>query len=1083
MRNRTIWITVAAIAAVAAVIATVATVATSDEAAAPSSLGGLPQPASPSTAVCGFPGALTGRITADAPRDSEPAAPTSWAITQGGDGQILMIAPTDDGLVVERSRADGGIAIVRYNATGRHLSTQSFDFDRDTSEPSLNNGAHAVAPDGTIYAVDAYEGRRAVAVIGPDGRQRASYPIPESSETASTPHDLHGVTRVADYEGAPALLVGEGERTVHALREDGEYLGTRDYLPDRILAAVGDHDVAGASVAGRTTSLQVASASTGAPTLQVPVPEEDSPSSPVGWNLRGVAPAPDGEGLLVAMPAGVAWIDDFGIRRAFWADGVAGMQLWESGQLVERNGVYWILTRFEGEDRVLRLTRADMTTAFAQPSPLNASTETDLTGLGYGIDVAASADLGAFDTGEDAEVVLTTADGWGRVGDRELSGVAFHYTVTGDPRSATPVVQEDRSASLPIGGGSVRLDLPERRPGAYEVSVSLVDVATGDPIAGACVRYAITPPDAPLTASTLAEGADWGGAAPLRGVQLAARLGVGSHRIQLDFGALVPDPRARPSRDGIDWSALPGRDRTDETGGGNGDTVAGGFANISAAATAAAASGVDLIVQVGQNGDAERTAADSGTWAGWVGVIVAEFARQAPEVRMWSPWNEPNISFDSATQYTELVEIPFADAVHTARPGAVVLGGNTLGLATEWWAEATTQTDVCTKVDAVAVHPYTGWNRSWEEEGFSADGAGFDELRAALDPRCAALPIWDTESGWTGDGGAAFWAQGSNVARKLLWYHHERIAGWTYFFSEGGWGENDLSWSLIQYDSYLKPGALAFAAVSRELEGRDPGELVSTGIPFTYAMRFDDPGPLLAAWSDDMRVDAIVSADADRVTITDQYGARRSIDLVGGRAPVTLTGSPQFFSADGSAVQILPEEEFDTDVLEGRTVTASSTNADTDAAWLTSGTVNPPRPWRSGRLEDGSVDEHPSVEIELASPTTIDRIAVASASAVCCETGLRDYTISVRTPSGEWIAVAEQRDQFWERVALFRFDAVTATAVRVEVPWTTVRGTKVLDVNYTGFAGGLPPTFMGLQTESDLAVGIAAVSAWAAPPG
>jgi hypothetical protein len=110
----------------------------------------------------------------------------------------------------------------------------------------------------------------------------------------------------------------------------------------------------------------------------------------------------------------------------------------------------------------------------------------------------------------------------------------------------------------------------------------------------------------------------------------------------------------------------------------------------------------------------------------------------------------------------------------------------------------------------------------------------------------------------------------------------------------------------------------------------------------------------------------------------------------------------------------------------------------------------------------------------------IDRIAVATGNIACCEAGLRGYTVSIQRPDGSWQAVAHPKDQFWYRTVEFRFDPVQAKAVRVSSQWTTIRGTRMLDMNYTGFSGGLPPPFMGLQTQTNYVMSVSAVSAWAA---
>jgi hypothetical protein len=111
-------------------------------------------------------------------------------------------------------------------------------------------------------------------------------------------------------------------------------------------------------------------------------------------------------------------------------------------------------------------------------------------------------------------------------------------------------------------------------------------------------------------------------------------------------------------------------------------------------------------------------------------------------------------------------------------------------------------------------------------------------------------------------------------------------------------------------------------------------------------------------------------------------------------------------------------------------------------------------------------------------PVVVDRVAVATAGIRCCTSGLRDYTVSVRTSDGRWRDVAEVRDQFWERVALVRFDPVEVTAVRVRIPMTTERGTPVLAANYTGIVGGLHPAFIPLATESEWIATVSAIRAW-----
>ncbi|GAA3664760.1 hypothetical protein [Microbacterium marinilacus] len=1064
----------------AAIVVSVTAVVVGPRDPEPTTVAGPAPVGTDATGVCGFPGERIGAITADRALDTEAVSPDGWDLPAGAPAFGLLA--TADSLVVVRADERGEMQLVRHDQAGRPLDTISYDLGAEASGAVHDNGSIAIADDGTVFAIDSYDGRRALTAIDAGGERTGSFPVPQSEETTGHPLDLRNVAWVAELDGAPAVLVGEGERTVHAFREDGEYLGVRDELASSQVAAIGASTVVEVTPADSSgaAAIRAVDLTDGSTSLNVPFATQGDGSTPPLSSLRGVAPGPGGEGFLVASEIGIEWVDAVGVRRGFWPTGEAGLSLWEAGALIERDGTYWVLVRDGEVDRVLTLTSEQLTAALSAPVSLTAANEQTLARLGIGIGAGTDAPFDHFDAGVTPAVTLRAESGWGVRDETPDAHLEVRYTVSGDPLLADPVRQPERVAAIPSGGGRTPLELPEPRPGAYEVSLAVVDTRTDDVLSGSCLRYSIGAEGAELDLGGLADGADWGGPAPLRGVQLATALGVDSHRVQLDFGALVPDPTATPSADGIDWSALPGVQLAEA---GNGaDPMAAAFADLAAAARLAQEDDVDLVVQVGRGGEAELRAVDAGTWEGWVEVLVAEFARRAPGIAHWSPWNEPNLGGadgdGDVAEFVRAVEIPFADAAHRADPAATVLGGNTLGFAFDWWQEAVT-TDVCAHIDAVAVHPYTGWNRSWEEEGFSADGAGFDELRAVLGPDCAALPLWDTESGWTSDGGAASWAQGAVVARKLLWYDHDDVAGWTYFFSEGGWGENGLSWSLVQHGSHVKPGALAFATVSRLIDGRDRGELLDVAHPLAHAMRFGGDTDLVAAWSDDARITVTATADAETLETVDVYGARGEVPLREGRAELTLTGSPLFLLAPaGAEISLEPSEPFDDDLLAGRAVTTSSTHVDADPQTITSGDVSPYRPWRSGRLPDGAVDDAPAVEIALSEPAELDRIAVATGSIVCCETGLRDYTLSVLTEDGEWRVVARQEDQFWERVALFEFEPVTATAVRLEVPWTTVRGTRVLDVNDTGFAGGLPPPFRGLQTESDFMVSVAAISAW-----
>ncbi len=105
-----------------------------------------------------------------------------------------------------------------------------------------------------------------------------------------------------------------------------------------------------------------------------------------------------------------------------------------------------------------------------------------------------------------------------------------------------------------------------------------------------------------------------------------------------------------------------------------------------------------------------------------------------------------------------------------------------------------------------------------------------------------------------------------------------------YFFDEGAWGNDGVSFSLIQTsdaEDYVKPSALATMTTSGMLAGRAYESMPSTGIPHAYRADF---GPrsggttdLTAVWTDGLPVTATVTATSPGgttvpVEVTDEYG-------------------------------------------------------------------------------------------------------------------------------------------------------------------------------------------------------------------
>lgn len=1040
--------------------------------------------------VCGLPDVA--QVTDDGAPPVEPDLLVADVATVPG-GRVLDVEVSGDVASVLEWDEATTYTVTRYDVTdGRVLGSVDIALDATDGTELFSTEQIVVDAGGAVYLLDTLDGRRDVLKHTADGALAWRQTLEPGSETDGSVLSLFGLVLFPAGTHGDTETVGVHEGTVlHLLTPDGDDAGTVDGFPGTVVGQ--DED-------GAVITLE--SDDDAASTFLTVLDPDGTQVARLGsrWKpdapdavrttyrlgrVEGADAGPDGTGTVVAENGrGIEWFAPDGVRRGYWPDRTTSeeqtYELAEGSPLLLRGGTYYFLARGENREDgssavALATLGADaMARALASPVKYNEGSAPQLAVIGAGAGLVTDRVYGYFADGEEPAVALRLDDAWAGADER----YALRYQVRGDPRVPDPVSTEWVDAPLPPGGGDVALTLPPARAGVYEVDARLVELATGAEVVGTCLRYTVGAPGLTADLAALPDGADWGGAGPLRGMALAGDFRLGSHRYQVNFGALVPDPAAAPGPDGLDWDAVP-------------------LDDLAAAAELAARTGVHLVVQVGQGGDAERAAVEAGTWEGWAREIVAGLRAQAPGIVHYSPWNEPNnTGFDDGGAYVREVEAPFAAGARAADPEVVVLGGNTLGVPVEWW-RAAVEAGACASLDVVAVHPYTGLNRSWEEDGWLADDNPLAQLAEVVAACGDDVPVWDTESGWWSDGVVNSWAQGSDVARKLLWYSLAGVEEWTYFFSEGGFGETGNSWSLLQLDQHAKPGLLAYATTRGALAGRGEPERLDLAAPGAYALRWTtDPGDgteLLAAWTNDRHTTAVLSAagapsaggPVGAVTATDVYGATRTLDLSAGPVEVELSGAPQLFTAPiGTELTLAPAEEYGPDLLEGAAVTTSSTAEGTSASTITDGSADDPEPWRSGPLgEDspdgaaGSADLAPWVEVALDEPVVVDRVVVATAGIRCCTAGLRDYRVSVLV-DGAWTEVATVADQLHERAVEVGFEAVEIEGVRIDVPTTTERGVEVAAANYSGVVAGMHPSFMDL-TAVDQGVAVSAVEAYA----
>lgn len=996
---------------------------------------------------------------ADVGRYVAPVDPDGASVVQ-----VLAAAATADGPspwlaaagehVAALSVTDDVATLVRYGLDGSEEGRTDLAGSGSAGPPRT----FALAPDGLVVAP---AGADALVGIALDG---------DRAWETDLDTDLGAVVAVLGWTAgdpdAVAAVVTAGAGTAQlvdpdgGLRDSGVALPQGTYFPqDDGTLFVATQDDAG------TTLTHYDAAGAVAGTFSGPASGGSANGGPAGLAVPvSIATAPGGDGYLVMDPSGVlvtitadgVWS---GVAVSGAGNGPGRLTTAQESPLVAADGRYYFFTPQDDDGRALATTdTAGMRTALEAPMTYDIATAGTTARLGYGAGLQTGATYDYFASGDAPRVQAVFAPWWGDVADR----YELRYTVQGDPSLPTPVAGTSGTLDLPADGGTVDLTLPEAAPGPYEVHAELVERETGAVRTATCLRYAVGAPGAAFAPDDLDGQPDWGGAAPLRGVQLAGQLGIGMTRVQLDFGALVPDPLAQPSAAGLDLDAL------------------GGMGQLADAAALAAETGVQLYVQVGQGGDAEHAAVQAGTWEGWVAQIVAAVADGAPDVDAWAPWNEPNnTGFGDGGDYATQVLAPFAEAVHSTSPGAVVVGGNALNVNVGWYEQAIAA-GACASWDVVGIHPYTGFNRSWDEEGDAGPLGQIAALRAAL-TACGTDEIWDTESGWWSDGPANHWSQAYDVARTTLEMRSLGVTRWLYFYDEGGWGEGNFSWSLLQFGSFVKPGALAMSTVATVLDGRGEPVEVGTGADFVHGLEFPgDADTLTALWTSDVATDVAVTSAVDAsVTLTDVYGGTQTLDLVAGvPATMPVSGAPVYLAAPPDA-DLAVDAGVGPDLLAdgSATAAASSTANGSDPA----GVLDRAGGWTAAATRsDGTADTKPWLQVDLAQAGTLDAVYVESAGIRCCSAGLRDYTVSVRT-DGTWTQVADVTDQFLDRGALLRFDAVEADAVRIQVPTRTERGVEVADLNYSGQTAGLHPAWVPLATTDGWTASIVSLQAFGPP--
>jgi hypothetical protein len=692
--------------------------------------------------------------------------------------------------------------------------------------------------------------------------------------------------------------------------------------------------------------------------------------------------------------------------------GATGFIGYDTTVAAHRGRIYYPLNRDTVNSDLAYMNDADVRGYAAQPQGAPGH-------LGIGAGPYTKASGNYFPSGTTPEVFLQFYPWWSTI----ASGLTGEYTIRDlrqlrdnvkvKPTKFTPQISARGITNVPI-------TVPSTDPGFYQLDVRLL--REGRTLGADCLDFGIGPPGATLDPTRLGTG-------NVAKINLASAFGLKLVRADFNLDSLLSDdPKASlqfPGDFDEEWKA---------------------------ASEAAAANGVTLEVQIATGSDKEKKLVAAGTWADRVSELVK---RLKPHVHTWEAWNEPNNTYGDAADFTNKILKPACEAVKKADPNATFVGGGILG-ADLGYIDEMIDAGALNSMDALGIHPYTGHNRSFEEQGTLAV---LQQLRARLKAAGKPdLPIWDTESGFWNSPVSSYLHQGDKLVRKIVLENSVGIDKFYNFYLDGAFTVEGQHWAL--WEDKITPGGLAMATFGTQTRGLVFKRMLPTDIPHAYAALYGPPdgsGTLLIAWAEDYSVGSSIGG-IDAGSVIDEWGKPVTVTRSDKAVNLTLSGAPIYAKvAKRSTPTVTAQEEF------GANLSLASAGA---SATATSQTPwNPPTAAIDGVLDTQNkggnregisawiqkhTDARPELTINLGQRRQLDRVLLSSQGIDSVQTGLRSYDVQLQDGTGSWKTVAAVRDDFLARNHLVKFPAQSATGIRV----------TNMSVNYSGYSFGLkPPTW------------------------
>ena len=321
----------------------------------------------------------------------------------------------------------------------------------------------------------------------------------------------------------------------------------------------------------------------------------------------------------------------------------------------------------------------------------------------------------------------------------EASHLQLSYSVENTASLDAETVPAPTTVPLPStasGLADIPLTIPaaDRQPGPYLVQASLFDTSTSPAtlLGTTCLPYTVGAAGDRLDLGSLPSGIGAGGPQDPRGVALNAQLGLDGFRgVTINWNTFLPDCSAsNPTAATCGPSAMTFADASTDP------FKAAYLAKLDHVAYWLQASG-------GASGSVPTALVDNGWWKADVTALVRYYSKvpsgcgQCPPVTMWEPWNEPNnTGWSTGSQYVTQVLEPFYQAVKSVLPGSAstVIGGSSLNVSIGWWQQVIAAGGL-NYLDVASIHPYTGNNDSFEEDGIPA------QVRAAREHARRQAPV------------------------------------------------------------------------------------------------------------------------------------------------------------------------------------------------------------------------------------------------------------------------------------------------------------------------------------------------------